>query len=496
MRLALGAGRGRLVRQLVSESVLLFLLAGTLAVLLIHVGTQLLAAGWGSFLPAVADITVDTPVTLFAFGVTVLSGVTFGLVPALQATRPELAPALKGSGGGPRFKRFGARNLLVLSQVAASMVLVAVSSLIVRDLQQAEAIDIGFDPRGVVVASLNLAHGDYSAKEGRVWLETLTERLEGIPGVEGVALASWVPLSGSRWSNGVRPEGYDPSPGQSVYPLYNAVSSGYFEMIGMPLLEGRDFAPSDDAGAPPVIIITEAFARRYWPGQEPLGKTVAYGDEGPRPEVVGVVRDAMYGLADIRKGESEPHFWAPRAQQYHDLVNVHVRTVGPPGPILAAMREEIRALDEALPIMAQTTMERLTENALFEERASVFLFGGFSVLALFLAALGIYGVLAHNVLERTRELGVRLAVGAAPRRVVGMVLVDSLKLSALGIGVGLVLGVLVGMGIRVLPVGVSVLDPFSLTGSVAVLTLAAALAGLVPALRAARLDPVVSLKSE
>jgi putative ABC transport system permease protein len=496
MRLALGAGRWRLVRSLLTESLVLFFLAGSLALLLIHWGTQLLAVGWGVSLPAVADITVDVRVAFFALGITVLSGLAFGLIPALQATSPDLAPALKGKGERQPSMRFGARNLFVLAQVAGSMVLVAVSALLVRDVQQAGTVDIGFDPRGMAVASLDLSQGEYGEEDGRLWLESLTERLRGIPGVEAVALSSWVPLSGSRWRHTIRPEGLEIGPDESLYTVYNAVTPGYFAMVGMPLLSGRDFEASDVADAPPVIVVNQAFARRYWPDQEPLGRRVSLREDEPAAEVVGVVRDAMYGLEDLRSREAEPHFWAPRAQLHHDPVQVHARVPGPMGPVLSAMREEIRLLDGDLPIINLTTMESLTGKALQEERAGATLFGGFSLLALFLAALGIYGVMAHAVMERTRELGVRLAVGAGPGRVVGMVLADSLRLSALGIGIGLILAVLVAMGIRALLVGVSVLDPFSLIGSVVVLTLAALLAGVPPAARAARLDPVLSLKSE
>lgn len=496
VRLALGAGRGRLVRQLLTESVVLFLIAGGLSLLLLHWGTQLLAAGWGAFLPGVADITVDSRVTGFAIGVTTLCGILFGLVPALQATRPELAPTLRGTGEGRRFKRFGVRNLFVLAQVAASTVLVAVSALLVRDVQRAESVDVGFDSRGIAVASLDLSHGDYDEEEGRIWLETLSQRLEGLPGVADVAMSLWAPLSGNRWTTSVWPEGFDPGLGEGLLAAFNAVSPGYFEMVGMPILNGREFTDSDTEDATPVVVVNQAFAQRHWPDQDPMGKRVILRGEELEAEVVGVVRDAMYSIRDFREGASEPHVWVPRAQKYQSRVLVHVRTLEPGARILEALRAEIRLLDEDLPILVLSTMERITRQALFEERAASALFSVFSALALFLAALGIYGLIAHAVAERTREMGVRLAVGAGPMRLVGMVLAESIQVSVLGIVVGLGLAALVGIGIRVLLVGVSILDPLSYSGSVLVLALAAATAALVPALRAARTDPVLSLKSE
>jgi predicted permease len=497
MRIALGASKGRLVRQILIESLLLFSLAGILALLLIDWGTGLLAAGWGAFLPVVADITVNARVTAFAIGVTVLSGVAFGMAPALLATRLRIAPTLRGRGEGWRPRRFGARNLFVLAQVAASMVLVGVSALFVRDVRQARHVDIGFDPSGIAVASLDLSHRDYGAEDGRIWLEMLTQHLERIPGVEGVELASWVPLSGRRWSTLIRPDGFELGPDETLDAVYNAVTPGYFRMVDMPLLSGRGFEHADDAEAPPVMIVNEAFVRRYWPDQEPIGKRVTLGSEdGTRPEVVGVVRDAMYGIADLRAREAQPHLWVPRAQSHHSPVQVHVRAAGTQGLVLRAMREEIRLLDEDLPIMALTTLESITENALLEERIAAMFFGGFSLLALLLAALGIYGVMAHAVMERTPELGVRLALGSSPVQVVRMILADSFNMAVLGIGVGLGLAVVACIGVRALLVGVSALDPVSLAGSAAVLTLATLLGGLVPAVRAARLDPVVSLKSE
>jgi predicted permease len=495
MRLALGAGRLRLVRQLLTESLILFLIAGSLGFFLIHWFTRMLAAGWGPF-PAASDVTVDGWVAAFAVAIAVGSGLFFGLAPALQATRADLAAALKGTGSAVRFRRFGTRNLFVLGQVAGSMVLVAISALAVRDIQLADTLDIGFEPDDVAVVSLNLNHGDYDVEEGRRFLEELTERLGRTPGVEGVATSTWVPMSGNRWSLSVHPQGYEPGPDESPWANFNAVTPGYFELVGMPLMTGRDFAPEDDLDGPPVLIVNEAFVQRFWPGQVPMGKTLRLGDGETSFEVVGVVQDAKYTRSDFAGEGTTPHLWLPSGQQYYPFAWVHVATRGAQAPILASMRQTIRLMDEDIPVIELASMRSITDQALEEERLAAAALGGFGVVALFLAMLGIYGVLAFEVMDRTRELGVRLAVGAKPGRVVAMVVGQSLKISAVGIMIGLALSVLVSLGMRSLIIGVGVLDPYSLGGSVALLVGAAGLAGLIPAVRAASIDPVQSLRSE
>ena len=497
MRLALGAARGRLVRQLLMESVLLFFFAGLAALLLLNVGTQLLAAGWFTAYPVVADIRVDLWVAAFAFAVTLACGVVFGLLPALQATGPDLVSGVR-RGGGRSASSLRPKRWLVASQVAASMVLVAVSALLVSDVKRAESLDLGFGPEGIAVASLNLGFADFSTAEAQAWLERLGDRIEALPGVEAVATAIWVPLAGSRWGNSVQPEGVDVTPERPLSAAFNAVTPGYFDLVRMPLAAGREFTDGDTRDATLVAIVNEAFARRYWPDQQPLGKSIRLGagPEEPPLEVVGVVRDALYTVSDMRRGTGEPHVWVPRAQSWHDVVQIHARVTGPVGPVLGAIRAEIRLMDEDLPIVELATMEELADRALLEPRISAIVFGGLSGLALILAALGIYGVMAQAVTERTREMGVRLAVGAHPANVVQMVLADSLKVSTVGIAVGLGLSVLVALGLRAIFVGTESVDPVALSGSVAVLILAALLAGVVPAGRAATVDPVVSLKSE
>jgi predicted permease len=494
LRFALGAGRGRLVRQLLTESMILFLMAGSLGLLLIHWGTQLLTAGWG-FFPA-TDVTVDGRVTVFTIALALLSGLFFGLAPALQATRLDLMAAIKGTAKTVRFKRFGIRNLFVLSQVAGSMVLVAVSALLMRDVQVADTLDVGFDPDNVTVLSLDLDHGDYDWEGRRQFLDDLTERLERTPGVEEVAIANWVPMSGLSWNVTLQPQGHESEPDEALRAVFNAVTPGFFSLLRIPLLVGRDFNAADDMNAPNVIIVNGAFARRFWQNQEPLGKTVQLPGNPEPAVVVGVVRDARYAREDFASEATSPHVWVPRAQDFRSSSHVHVRTRGDQASIMRSIRNEIRLLDANLPIVDLESMGRITERALEEERVAAVFFAGFGVAALFLAMLGIYGVLAFAVMDRTRELGIRQALGATPRRVVAMIVAQSLRISVLGIAAGLFLAVLVAMGIQSLLVGIGALDPLSLGGSAVLLTLAAVAASLVPAIQAAKVDPAQLLKSE
>jgi predicted permease len=493
VRLAMGAGRRRLVRQLLTESLVVFLLAGFLGLLLIHWVTQLLAVGWG-YLPIASDVTVDGRVAAFVIAVAVSSGLFFGLAPALQATRADLATALKDTGKTLRFRRFGARNLFVLGQVAGSMVLVAISALLLRDVQLADTLDIGFDPDNVTVLSLNLNHGDYDADAGRRFLQGLTERLERTPGVEAVAIAHWVPMSGSTWTQRVVPEGYDPASQDLPWSVVNGVTPGFFDLVGIPLMAGRDFTADDDADAPLVMIVNEAFAARFWPDQAPVGKTVQPVGYSVPAVVVGVVGDARYSKADFAGEVTSPHYWFSSAQVYEPDSRVHIGTRGDQASIMRSIRDDVRALDPDLPIVELASMRDITERALEEERIAAVVLGGFGAAALLLAMMGIYGALAFAVVDRTRELGVRLALGARPERLVAMVVAQGLRTSAVGIVVGLFLSVLVAMGMQSLLVGVGTLDPVSLGGSVVLLALAAVVASVVPAVRAASVDPIQSLR--
>jgi predicted permease len=272
VRLALGAGRRRLVWQLLTESLILALIAGGLGLLITHVITDLFAKGRGPIqVPVALDLGVDPRVAAFSLVLAVMTGVAFGLAPALQTSRPDLVPALKGDESGRRGRRLSLRNLLVMAQVAGSLVLVVAAALLLRSLHQVRKVDLGFDPRNVAVMSLDLKHRQYEEAEGRRLLDNLGQRLRALPGVEAVSLARTVMLGPVRMSVGVEPEGYQPAPDELVAAVFNTVGAGYFEVVRIPIVRGRDFAPSDTTTSEPVVIVSQGFVDRFWPGEEPIG---------------------------------------------------------------------------------------------------------------------------------------------------------------------------------------------------------------------------------
>ncbi len=492
VRLALGAGRGRLIGQLLGESIVLALLSGGLALLLIHwIASALRAGGLLVQLPAPIDLSVDWRVAAFALGLSLATGVVFGLVPALQASNPSLVPTLKGLESGGRQRRFSTRNLLVVAQVAASLVLVFSAALLLRCLEHARAVDIGFDPSGVAIVTLDVSHGQYDEAEASRFYHDLLDRLRGLPGVEGAALASRVPLEGGRTRlGGIEPEGYDLGPTGYLAVDYNTVSPGYFDLIRMPVLQGRDFEPADRAGEGRVAIVNQTFAERYWPGQNPIGKRIKAREDF---EVVGVVRDAKY--VAVTDGPT-PHMWAPAAQSAATDYRVHVRSSDDPRRLLPLIREQVHALDPDLPIAGSTTMKSLTDRAVLPYRIASAVLSSAGAVALALAMIGIYGVIAFAVSQRTREVGIRVAVGAGLRSVVGMIVREGLALTAVGAAVALPLILLLTQLLKTFVIGVRPLDPVSLLAGMSLLALSAAAASLVPALRAARVDPIDALRAE
>ncbi|MCZ6918630.1 MAG: ABC transporter permease [Gemmatimonadetes bacterium] len=489
VRVALGAGRRRLVTQLLTESVLLAGTSAGLAFLLIHWVTDLFASGQLAFgLPMAIDVGVDWHVAVFAGLVGIGTGIAFGLVPALQASRPDLVPALKGLGESGRAKRFGARNLLVVAQVAGSLVLLVGATLFLRSLQEAAKADLGFDPHDVAVIRLDLEQGQYTPEAGAQFYADLLQRLRGIPWVEAAALGFTVPLAQGGLQRGMlQVEGYEPAAGENVIVAQNVVTPGYFELIGMPLVAGRQFHDADRDGAPGVVIVNEAFAGRFWPGEDPLGKRVESW------EVVGVVRNAKYRTLGE---ELRPHIWTPYAQGTMLAMRVHVRTAGDVHTRLSALVRTVRAMDADLPIVNPSAFEDLVRQAVLPQRIMSVVLSVAGILALGMAVMGIYGVMAYTVSQRTREVGLRVALGAHPRRVVSMIVREGIALSSAGILVGVVLASLLTQGLTMLLYGVTPLDSVALLGGVAVLVVAATAASFVPALRASRVSPMEALRAE
>ncbi len=492
VRLSLGAGRTRLVGQLLTEGVLLGLVAGGVGLIATHWLTTALANG-ALFvpLPTAIDLTVDWRVATFALGLALVTGVVFSLVPALHASKPNLVPALKGLESGGRLRRSTTRNILVVVQVAASMILVFSSALLLRSLHEARSVDIGFNPENVAMVGLDLSHRDYGTEEAAQFYNDLLERLRGLPGVDDAVLGNRVPLEGgsSLWG-GLKPEGYELGPREYLTINYNTVSPGYFDLIDVPMLRGRDFNETDRAGEQQVAIVNQAFVDRFWPAQNAVGKHVIARDEY---RIVGVVADAKY--VTVSEGRT-PHIWVPAAQSKSVAYRVHVRTSGDPRALLPIIREEVHAMDRDLPIVESRLMRSLTDRAVLPYRVISVVLTAAGLIALGLAMMGVYGVMAYAVSQRTREVGIRIAVGARQESVVRMIVREGLALAAVGAVIALPLMVLLAQLLKTFLVGVRPLDPLSLLSGITLLAAAAFAATLFPALRAARVDPMLALRAE
>ena len=493
VRLALGATRRRLVAQLVTESLMLFLLAGAAGVALAY----WLVAGLMSLIPQLplqlaVDPTIDGRVLGFALAISVASGLIAGLIPALQSTRPTLVPALKADGAGSG-RRLRLRSALLVAQIAFSMLLLIVAGLFARALVHARAIDPGFDPRGVHMTSLDLTLANYDAARGQPLAAELRDRAARIPGVRSAALTAVIPLDNSGLGlGGIEVPGTTSPDGRRGWGAdWSVITPGFFETLRLPIVRGRDFTNADRAGALDVAIVNETFARRLFPGGDAVGRTFRNGER--TITIVGIARDAKYRSL----GEDPRNFvYVPLAQRYFARMTLLVRTQTANAAVSAPIRRLVAELDPALPILADRTLVEHAAISLFPQRIALWTAGSLGVVALLLALLGIYGVTAYGVTQRTREIGVRVALGAQRGNVLGLILRQGLKLA----GLGVVAGALVAFGVtRLLDsllFGVPPTDIAAFAGAAALLVLAALAASWFPARRAAAVDPVIALRSE
>ena len=492
VRLAIGASRARLVRQLITESAVLFAVAGAVGALL---------AGWVvralmAFVPALPFSvsiapSIDWRVVLFALAVSVLAGIVAGLAPALQSTRPSLAPELRSdAGGGGRRQRL--RSGLLVMQVMFSMLLLVVAGLFGRALVRARSIDPGFDPRGIHVATLDFSLVNHTPETGRQFADRLLTGASALPGAESVALIRMIPLQdGGMGLGDVIVEGH-PAAGRSPSwdVDWNIVTPAFFDLMRIPVLKGRGFTDADRVGAPDVAIINQRLASAIWPGEEAIGKT--FRNEGRTITVIGVARDAKYRTL----GEAPRGFiYVPFAQRYSDNMSLMVRSTAEASMALP-VRRLVAELDPALPILASQSMEEHTAIGLFPQRVAVWVAGSLGAVALLLALIGIYGVTAFGVAQRTREIGIRIALGSTQRSVLGSVIGQGLRLGTIGIVLGVIAAVGVTRLLESMLFGVPGTDPIALGAAGAALLGAALLASWLPARRAARIDPMVALRQE
>jgi predicted permease len=501
IRRSLGASRGSLVRQLLTESVLMALMGGVASLFVAHWTLALI----GSLLPpfAVSGLELAVSPAAIAFtGVLALgTGFLFGFYPAVHASRADLVTMLKGSSGQPSGARAAARlrTSLVTAQIALSMALLVAAGLFIKSVVNVSRVDLGLNPENVVTFGVSPVLNGYEPERTRALFEQAEVELAAIPGVTGVTAALVPVLGGSNWGTDVAVEGFERGPDVDANSRYNEVGPAYFSTLGIPLLGGREFDLSDGTGAPKVAIINEAFARKFnLDPRQAVGKFMSSnsdaGDDELDIQIVGVVKDAKYSEV---KQEVPPLFFTPyRQDERLGWSNFYVRTTLPPGQLLKAIPEVFKRLDPNLPLEDLKTLDQQVRENVFLDRVIGTLASAFAALATLLAAVGLYGVLAFTVAQRTREFGLRMALGAGSGKVRGMVLMQVTRMFVVGGILGILAALALGKAAQSLLFGLEGSDPWVMTAVTVLLGAVALGAGLVPAMRASRTDPMQALRYE
>jgi putative ABC transport system permease protein len=499
IRAALGAGRGRILRQLLTESLLLALSGGAIGWLLALWGTKLLISLAPRGLPRAPESGLDLSVVGFTVLVSLATGVIFGLAPALQAAKTDLNEALKDGakgGGGARSNRF--RNALIVVEVALTLMLLVCSGLLFNSFLHLQRVDPGFDSHNVLTFRIDLPATLYSQQtQVAPFYQQLISRLEAVPGVKSVSAISHPPLS-STGVTGFSIEGVATAP-DKPFPYisnFSSVTPGYFETMGIQLIKGRDFTPRDELRSTPVAILNETLARRYFPNQDPLGKRVMPAiSRGGRVmrEIVGVVSNSKH--ASLRE-EPPPSIYVPHGQFPSHGMTLVVRSANDPKALIGVVEKEAHALDSELPVFNIMTLDQYVASSVAKLKFSALLLGLFAGLALFLSCIGLYGVMSYVVAQRTRELGIRMALGAQTRDVLRMVVRQGMWLTLLGAAIGVAGAVALTRMIKSWLFGVSPTDPLTFAVAALLLTIVALLSCWVPARRAAKVDPITALRFE
>jgi putative ABC transport system permease protein len=496
IRTAMGAGRGRLARQLLTESVLLSVLGGAAGLVLAYGAVRGLVSSNPINLPRMDAVALDGSVLLFTGGITIILGLLFGLAPAIQAARPALHGMLKDgvrtSHGGS-----GLRATLVVSEVALAIVLLIGAGLMLKSFRRWIAVDPGFNPARVLTLSVSLPSAKYPTPEQRVaFYDQLRHGIAGLPGVEVVGGNVALPMSNNNWTGSFRVEGFQPAPNANgPWGDFRIVTPGYFAAMGIPVKKGREFDESDVLGGRKVAIVDEVLAAKYWPGQDPIGKRLGRGpDNNPDWwEVIGVVGHVMQNSP---KDDEHTQLYRPFAQQAQAQLGFAIRTRGDPRAIEPTVRKLVLAIDPQQPIYDVRAMDERVSGSSSQPRFLSLLLGLFAGVAATLAAVGIYGVMSYTVAQQTRELGIRMALGAETSNVLRLVLNKGLVLSGIGIALGIGGALALGKLVATQLFQTKAADPMVFLGVSAGLVVVALFATLIPARRATRVDPMVALRSE
>jgi predicted permease len=501
IRLALGASRMRLIRQLLTESMLLSVMGGVVGLLLAYWVVYLLR----SFIPVlpynvVEDFfSIDTRALIFTLVVSLATGIVFGLAPAWHASSPEVVPVLKGgvemSTMGKR-RRVTLRNSLVVTQVALSLVVLVCGALFVKSFRNAQRVDVGFNADNILLSTLNPALIGYDAARSAEFFRRVTAETANLPGVQGVALARRIPLGDSSSSSGpILKEGEQLARGSAGRNIMNnIVSMNYFKAMQIPIIEGRDFDDRDRKGVQRVTIVNERMAEMLWPGESAIGKRIFIGVDSRDPiEVVGVVKTGKYrAVAE----DPKPFYYYPMAQREPLEMTLVIRSAGDPRSLVAGVRNQVQVIDRRMPVYSVKTMTEHMTFAFWAPRMAATLALAFGLVALLLSAVGLYSVMAYVVSQRTREVGIRMALGAEQRDVLRMITGSGMKLAGIGIVLGLVLSLALARVLSTLLIGISAYDAAAFFVVPVLLLMVAFVASVVPARRATKVDPLVALRYE
>jgi putative ABC transport system permease protein len=502
IRAALGADRASLVRQLLTESVMLALGGGVLGLALAQWSVASLVA-LNPNLPRANEVGVDWHVMVFTLGLSIATGLLFGLAPALQTSRANLQETLKDGSrsGSADFAGRNVRRGLVIAEVALSLTLLAGAGLLIKSVARLQGVDPGFDPRNILVFNLNLPRVKYSTDTAQIlFQQQVVPRLNAISGVKAAGVTSVIPFGGGWSTASFTIEGLIVPPGQNgPWGDLRIVSARFFEAMRIPLKKGRYFGDNDRQIAPQVTIIDEQFVKKYFPHVDPIGKRITLGPsrrgstDSTWITIVGVVGHAAHEGLDA---EPRIQYYFPTSQFGIGGMTVAMRTTGNPTALLSAAREAVHSIDRNLPLSAVNTMDKLVESSVGQRKLSMMLLGLFSLIAVVLASIGIYGVMSYSVTQRSRELGIRMALGAARSRVLALVVGQGMTLATIGVAIGLVAAFALTRFLSSLLFSVGATDPGTFTLVSLVLVAVAFLATLVPAMRATRVDPVVALREE